>query len=119
MPSSPKVIQLRQMLSEKIPGLRLATEHSPDKAIAVWPTGLPQIDQLLGGGLGKGGLTEIVCQGKSSGGALLLSALFGQAREDHQIVTLIDGQNSFHPGSLDQEVLSRLLWVRCRDAAQA
>ena len=117
MPSA-NVIQLRQMLSEKFPGLRLK-RHDPTEARQLWPTGLPQIDLALGGGLPKKALTEIVSEGKSSGSATLLRALISRAAAERQIVTLIDGQDALDVTQIEEAVLSRLLWIRCRAADEA
>ena len=113
------VAQLRELLREKFPGVRMAAERSEDKAVAVWPTGLPQIDKTLRGGLPKGGITELICSVRASGGALMLAALLRRAAEAGQFAVLIDGQDSFDPASLSNEVLQQVLWVRCRDADQA
>jgi hypothetical protein len=53
------VIQLRQMLSERFPGARMSLQ-SPAEKNNCWPTGIPQIDNPLQGGLPKGALTEII-----------------------------------------------------------
>jgi hypothetical protein len=117
MPSA-NVIQLRQLLSEKFPGLRLQL-NSQSVARRLWPTGLPQIDQPLGGGLPKGALAEVVSAAKSSGSATLLRTLLFHAAARRQIVTLIDSHDSLDVTQIDEENLSRLLWVRCRSAEEA
>ncbi len=113
------VVQLRELLREKFPGVRMAAERPDEKSVAVWPTGLPQIDEALPGGLPKGGTTELLCSGRSFGSALVLAAILKRVWEANQIAVLIDGQDSFDPASLPNETLSHLLWVRCRDADQA
>lgn len=110
------VIQLRELLREKFPGVRFAADRADDQSVAVWPTALPQIDGPLQGGLPKGGITELVCPGRSSGSALVLTAILKRAWETNQIAVLIDGQDSFDPASFANEALRHLLWVRCRDA---
>jgi len=117
MPSA-NVIQLRQMLSEKFPGLRL-NRHDPAEQRQLWETGLRQIDLALSGGLPKKALTEIVSNGKSSGGATVLRALISRAAADRQIVTLIDGQDALDVTQIEEAALSRLLWVRCRAIGEA
>jgi len=117
MPSA-NVIQLRQMLSEKFPGLRLRLNGSP-AAGRLWPTGLAQIDEPLSGGLPKGALTEVVSTGKSSGGATLMRALLAQAAVANQIATLVDSQDALDVTAMGEAALSRLLWVRCRTAEEA
>lgn len=118
MPPSEKVIQLRQLLSERFPGVRF-TADAAEKLHSVWPTGIPQIDGLLQGGLPKSGIIELVNERKTSGSALLISALLRKAAGENQIITLIDGQDSFDPAGFEKETLSRLLWVRCRNAGEA
>lgn len=86
------------------------------------PTGLPQLDELLGGGLSRGSLTEIVAGGGHSGSSTLLRALLEHAAGQNQIVTLIDGSDSFDATQVDENSLSHLLWIRCRavnDAVKA
>ena len=116
------IVQLRQLLAERFPNLRTLTpddsRHARDEASCL-PTGLAQIDELLHGGLPKGGITELVVQNTGSGSALIVVSLLRRAHETNQWLALIDGRDSFDPAGLDNALLSRLLWVRCRDAAQA
>src|SRR4030095_14707706 len=42
-----------------------------------------------------------------------------QAHELGQWLVLVDGQDCFDPTCLEPEILSRLLWVRCVDIAEA
>lgn len=119
MPPSPKIVELRQLLAERFPGARFKTEPAAEKAKNVWPTGIPNIDELLHGGLLKAGITELVCQHKSSGSALFISAVLQKSAAEKQIFALVDGLDSFDPATFEQTILSRLLWVRCKDAAQA
>ncbi len=117
MPSA-NIIQLRQLLSDKFPGLRLQLndQAAPDR---LWPTGLPQLDAPLAGGLPKGALIEIVSGGNSSGGATVLRALLTRSAADRQIVTLIDGQDALDVTQMEEAILARLLWVRCTSAEEA
>jgi hypothetical protein len=62
---------------------------------------------------------ELVNERRNSGSALFISTLLRKAAEENQIVTLIDGQDSFDPCAFEQETLSRLLWVRCKNAGEA
>jgi len=94
---SPKIIQLRKILAERFPhksGTHLLTS-----------TGWSPLDSLLGGGLPKGSITQLVIPSISAGGAIVL----------HECVALIDGKNSFEPFT-DSPLL---LWIRCQNAAQA
>jgi hypothetical protein len=113
------IIQLRQLLQDKFPGLRThAEEISPDTR-TFWPTGLHQIDELLQGGFAKGALTEIVATRRCTGSALLACSLLRQAAQAGQIVAFVDGIDSLEITQLDETILSRLLWIRCRSAAEA
>jgi len=118
MPAA-RIIQLRQLLKEKMPELRLGVDELPTQRSLHWSTGVPQVDEPLNGGLPKGGLTEIVEPHRGSGSALLLHALLHKAAREHQIIALIDGADSFDVTRVEEEILSRLLWVRCRSADEA
>ena len=110
---------MRQLLKERFPGLRTnAEEFFPDTR-PLWPTGLRQIDDLLQGGFVKGALTEIVAERRAAGSALLACSLLRQAAQAGQIVAFADGADSLEITQLEETVLSRLLWVRCRSAAEA
>jgi hypothetical protein len=118
MPSE-RAIQLRQLLAERLPGLLILSESSLPQERANWPTGLIQMDNLPGGGFPKGAITECVAENQTSGSALLISSLLQKAMENNEILVLIDGQDSFDPTAFAQPVLSRLLWVRCQNTAEA
>jgi hypothetical protein len=109
-------IQLRAFLSERFPRIRLLSELENIPAGSSLPTGLTQIDALLGGGLPKGALTEMVQDDVQAGSSLVLCSILHEVRQ--QWVGLIDGRDSFDPASLDFKP-SRLLWIRCHEAAQA
>ena len=111
-----KAIQLRQFLAERLPAVRLFSEAEAAKTSPCHPTGLPQIDELLGGGLPKGAITELVRDDKMTGSALVLCSILRHSQG--QWAGLIDGRDSFDPASIDFK-LSRLIWVRCQEAAQA
>jgi hypothetical protein len=113
------VLQLRELLREKFPGVRMAAGPPDEPAVPVWPTRLPQIDDAFSGGLPKGAISELLCPHRSAASALLLTVLLKRAAATSQIAVLIDGQDSFDPAGLSEEILRHLLWVRCRDAAQA
>lgn len=118
LPRTANIIQLRQLLKQKFPGLRTnANEFSSDTR-TFWPTGLNQIDDLLQGGFSKGALTEMVAERCGAGSALLACSLLRQATQAGQIVAFIDGSDSLEVTQLEESVLSRLLWVRCRSAAE-
>ncbi len=118
-PRATEVIHLREVLAERFPGVRTLTEESPPKARESWPTGIRRFDQLLQGGLPRGGITELVSAKNGAGSALFLHLILRQARTARQLSALIDGQDSFDATTLPQRVLSRLLWVRCQAVDQA
>jgi hypothetical protein len=118
MSASQKIVQLRELLAEKFPNAR-AFFQGRSPARSIWPTGISQLDQLLNGGLPKGAITEIVAENSASGSALVMLALLQQAHENNQWLALVDAQDSFDPAPLDNALLSRLLWLRCRTIADA
>jgi len=109
------IIQLRQLLSEKFPGAR---PRMGGPVRNCWPTGLPQIDGPLDGGLPRGALAEVIAENAGSGGALLMAALIHQAARERQIIAVVDGRDSLEVTQIGGDV-SRLLWVRCRSADEA
>jgi hypothetical protein len=114
------IIQLRQLLKERFPGLRTNAEEFSSDTRTFWPTSLRQIDDRLQGGFAKGALTEIVAERRrAAGSALLACSLLSQAAQAGQIVAFVDGADSLEVTQLEETMLSRLLWVRCRSAAEA
>jgi hypothetical protein len=109
------VVDLRNLLAERFPQIQLP-------ATARLSTGLPFFDQATGGGLPKGALTELISANESAGSASLIYALLQTAHREQYFLALVDGRDSFDPsasGSLGNELLRNLLWVRCRKAAEA
>jgi len=83
-------------------------------------TGLAGIDEVSGGGLLRGAVTELVCAKPSCGGQLLLARLLEVTRLAQQRVALIDGSDAFDPPShLEEDLYRHLVWVRCRSHAVA
>jgi hypothetical protein len=110
------IVELRQLLATKFPGVKMSAD--PRETIADrWLTGVPQIDSL--GGLPKGAITEIVSTGVASGTSLLLHTLIERAHANGEWIALVDGSDSFEPAALENDILSRLLWVRCANASEA
>ncbi|HWC60105.1 MAG TPA: hypothetical protein VHC44_10475 [Verrucomicrobiae bacterium] len=117
MPAA-NIIELRQLLAERFPGLRTRADELSAAKHASWPTGLPQLDEPLRGGLHKGALAEIVAEQHGSGSALLMTALIHRALGENKFTAVIDGQDSLDVTQLGED-LSRLLWVRCHSTAEA
>jgi hypothetical protein len=88
-------------------GVCEATEHRA--------TGIPGIDQLLGGGVPLGSLCEISGPA-SSGRTSLALALLAKTTRTGELVGLVDAADSFDPISAVQAGvdLDRVLWVRAR-----
>src|SRR5436190_15894412 len=106
------IIDLLKVLSERFPA-----RSAP--AASVLTTGLRFLDRASGGGLPKSAITELITPRPSAGSASLVHALLRSAQRDRHFVALIDGSDSFDPGSSDNSALRHLLWVRCRKALDA
>lgn len=117
--SAPRIIQLRQLLKEKMPQLRVGFDELAARRADCWPTGIPQLDEPLQGGLPRGALSEIVATQRSAGSARLRDALLTHAAAERQIVALVDGRDSLDVTAMEAGVLERLLWVRCASADEA
>ena len=61
MPAA-NIIELRQLLAERFPGLRTRADELSTAKHTFWPTGVLQLDASLRGGMNKGALTEIVAE---------------------------------------------------------
>src|SRR6185437_16614358 len=107
MPSA-NIIQLRQLLAERFPGLRTRADELSGARHMAWPTGLAQLDEPLRGGLPKGAIAEVVAEQRGSGSALLMTALIHRALSENRFVGVIDGQDSLDVTQLGED-LSRLL----------
>jgi hypothetical protein len=107
-----KIIDLRNLLAERFP----QPVTSPGPRLA---TGLPAIDEAIGGGLPKSAITELSSPQVSAGSALLLYALLESAERAGYFLALVDGRDSFDPQPLGNRRLRNLLWVRCTKALDA
>lgn len=103
---SDKVVALRRLLDERFPAARARTARCV-------PTGVPAIDQALGGGLLTGTLTEFVSECPSAGCQLSIGSLLRSTRLNRQRVALIDTANAFDLEAFDDDALAHLVWVRC------
>jgi hypothetical protein len=112
VPASAKIIDLRNLLAERFshPSLTTATRLI---------SGLPFLDERIGGGLPRAAITELISSRTSGGSASLIRALVHCAYRDHYFLALIDGRDSFDPCGLDNTWLQHLLWVRCDKAPEA
>ena len=79
-------------------------------------TGFAELDALLGGGIPRGQITELV--GKASSGCTSVAlSLLAEATARQEIAAYIDASDCFDPPSAERAgvALDRLLWVRCGD----
>jgi recombination protein RecA len=112
MPSAAALrLQIETALAQRIPS---ALTPAPKVIRPVAPTGVPEVDALLEGGLPMGAITEMVgpeCSGRTS---LALSFVAGLTRQGH-VGAWVDVSNMLDPESAAAAGvdLSRLLWVRC------
>jgi recombination protein RecA len=112
MPSAQHLrAQIEATLAEKIPS---ALTPRPRIPYPVAPTGIPEIDILLHGGLPIGAISEIVgpeCSGRTS---LALTFVAGMTQAG-KVCAWVDVSNTLHPESAAAAgvELSRLLWIRC------
>src|SRR4030081_2688434 len=101
MAASSKVVDLRKLLAERYPQIQIA----PRACIA---TGLLELDTTIGGGLPKGGITELSSANISGGSALLIYRLLQSVQEKRTFLALIDGRDSFDPQPLGDLILRNL-----------
>jgi hypothetical protein len=123
MAASAKIIDLRNLLAERFPHPSLTTAT---RIIS----GLPFLDEPIGGGLPRAAITELISPARSAthsvaaglrmsaGSASLIRALVHCAYRNHYFLALVDGRDSFDPCGLDNAWLQHLLWVRCSKASE-
>jgi len=112
MAANGKIIDLRKLLAERFPSSPLT------KATCLF-TGLPFLDERIGGGFPKNAITEFISPRGSAGSASLVHAFVYSAYRDKCFVALIDGRDSFDPCALPNSILRQLLWVRCTKVLEA
>ncbi len=86
-----------------------ARQESPERPPLA--LGLPAIDALLGGGLRRAEICEVV-GARSSGRMALVGAALQAAEERGERTALLDAADAFLPQSMPWLPLERLLWVR-------
>jgi hypothetical protein len=107
-----KITALRSLLSARFP----EKARKPGGGVR---TGVPAVDEALGGGLPPGKLTELVSAAPSSGGQTILVRLLAATRAARQRVALVDAGDGFAPESVPADALRHLVWVRSRTLAAA
>ena len=82
--------------------------------VELQPSGVGELDEVLGGGFPRGSLVEL-CGPASSGRTSLAFSLLGQATERQEACAFVDVSDSLDPISLAAAgvELPRLLWIRC------
>src|SRR3954465_6364289 len=97
------IIDLRKLLAERFPQtFPAATDRLP--------TGLPAIDETIGGGLPKSAITELSSPNFSAGSALFIHVLLRSAYRAGFFLALVDGRDSFDPQTAGNDTLRHLLW---------
>src|SRR5260370_13573891 len=83
-------------------------------AVELQPSGVTEVDAVLGGGFPRGSLVEL-CGPASSGRTSLAFSLLAQATERQEACAFVDVADSLDPLSLAPAGvdLPRLLWIRC------
>jgi recombination protein RecA len=83
-------------------------------AVELQPSGVTELDAVLGGGFPRGSLVEL-CGPASSGRTSLAFSLLAEATERQQACAFVDVADSLDPLSLAAAgvELPRLLWIRC------
>jgi recombination protein RecA len=83
-------------------------------SVELQPSGVTELDAVLGGGFPRGSLVEL-CGPASSGRTSLAFSLLAQATERQEACAFVDVSDSLDPVSLAAAgvELPRLLWVRC------
>jgi recombination protein RecA len=84
--------------------------------VELQPSGVTELDAVLGGGFPRGSLVEL-CGPASSGRTSLAFSLLAEATERQQACAFVDVADSLDPLSLAAAgvELPRLLWIRCGD----
>src|SRR5205814_2395235 len=84
--------------------------------VELQPSGVMELDAVLGGGFPRGSLVEL-CGPASSGRTSLAFSLLAEATERQQACAFVDVADSLDPLSLAAAGvdLPRLLWIRCGD----
>jgi recombination protein RecA len=86
--------------------------------VELQPSGVTELDTVLGGGFPRGSLVEL-CGPASSGRTGLAFSLLAEATERQQVCAFVDVADSLDPLSLAAAgvELPRLLWIRCGETA--
>jgi hypothetical protein len=101
---------------ELVPELasHLVTAQRLEELRGFRPSGLPELDALLGGGWPRAALSELSGRRSSGRTAVMLSAL-ARAAEAGEAIALVDTGGALDPRAAEAcgVALPRLLWIRC------
>jgi hypothetical protein len=114
MPSASALrIQIENALERRFPS---ALTPQPRTIRETSSTGIPEVDQLLDGGLPVGAISEITGP-VSSGRTSLALAFLAQRTSEDRVCAWIDASDSFDSESAAANgvALKQLLWVRCKN----
>jgi hypothetical protein len=105
---------LRTQIQTALPRFNLPLTFVPKPDPELLPSGIQEVDRLIGGGFPRGTMTEIAGEASSGRTSLMLS-LLAQATARNEYCAIIDAHDTFDPASAAGEGtdLSRLLWIRC------
>jgi hypothetical protein len=112
MPSAATIrLQIEAALAYKISS---ALTPAPRVIRSVTPTGVSEIDALLGGGLPVGAITEMAGP-ESSGRTAVALSFIGRRTQTGRICAWVDASDTLSPSSATEAGvnLAQLLWVRC------
>lgn len=87
--------------------------------VELQPSGVAELDAVLGGGFPRGSLVEL-CGPASSGRTSLACSLLATATERQEACAFVDVADSLDPVSLAAAgvELARLLWIRCGESSE-
>jgi len=119
-PSPLELPEVAALLRDLGPRLRRGSQTGIREATGRLPTGLPEIDRLVGGGFPPGRLSEIAGPPSSGRTSVALGLLAGTTRAG-QVTAVVDAADAFDPTSAEIAgvVLERVLWVRAPGPKEA
>jgi len=104
------IVAMREFLRARFPGAHVPLVPE----VASVRTGQGLLDGL---GLAQGCITEVVSS--QTGAGLVIACLLERDSAVNEPTALVDGCDAFDPWSVRPAVLEKLLWLRCRETAQA
>jgi hypothetical protein len=119
-PSPLELPEVAALLRDLGPHLRRGSQTGIREATGRLPTGLPEIDALVGGGFPPGRLSEIAGPPSSGRTSVTLGLLAGATRAGG-VSAVVDAADAFDPASAEAAgvVLERVLWARAPGPREA